>query len=97
MLWAQAAFLAIFEHLFSKPAAHCNLNDLYLSGAQLNHWLAYDSADLVSPYPFLQDFLATRPSIRTKNYEGTGHERMLKSVEMIEDLVNEVNGTLGVK
>jgi pimeloyl-ACP methyl ester carboxylesterase len=93
---AQAAFFESFEELFKKPAAYYNLNDRYLFDAQLNHWLAYDRGDIISPYPYLEDFLTTRPFIRTKNYEGTGHERMIKSAEMIVDLVMEIKTALAV-
>ena len=93
---AQSGFLKSFEELFKKPAAYYNLNDRYLFSAELNHWLAYDHGDIISPYPFLEEFLATRPFIRTKNYEGTGHERIIKSTGMIEDLVNQVKTVLSV-
>ncbi|WP_295799589.1 alpha/beta hydrolase [Mucilaginibacter sp.] len=93
---AQSVFLESFKDLFKKPAAYYNLNDRYLFDAQLNHWLAYDYGDIISPYPFLAEFLATRPFIRTKNFEGTGHERMIKSAEMIEDLITQVNTALSV-
>jgi len=93
---AQAAFLKSFEDLYNKPASYYNLNDLYLFDAQVNHWLAYDQSDIISPYPFLAEFLATRPFIRTKNYEGTGHERMIKSTEMIGDLVKQIKAALAM-
>ena len=93
---AQSAFLKSFEELYGKSAAYYNLNDRYLFGSGLNHWLAYDHGDIISPYPFIAEFLATRPFIRTKNYEGTGHERMIKSAEMIEDLVKEVKTALAM-
>jgi hypothetical protein len=94
---AQAAFLESFEELYKKPALYYNLNELYLFDAHLNHWLAYDHSDIISPYPYLEEFLTPRPFIRTKNYGGTGHERMIKSAEMIEDLVTEVETALSGK
>jgi pimeloyl-ACP methyl ester carboxylesterase len=92
---AQHQFLESFEALFGYPASWYNLNRQYSLDAGLNQWLAYDHADLFAPYTYLQEFLTTRPSIKAKHYEGTGHERILKSPEMIGDLVNEVKIALG--
>jgi hypothetical protein len=94
---AQTEFFKSFEDLFGKPASYFNLNDQYPFDAQLNHWLAYDQGDLVSPYSYLQEFLSSRMFIRAENYHGVGHERMLKSVEMIGDLVKEVRKALNNK
>jgi len=92
---AQAAFLESFEGLFEKPATYYNLNDRYAFDANVNHWLAYDHADAISPYAYLEEFLDTRPFIRASAYDGTGHERILKSAEMIADLVGEVRKVVG--
>ncbi|MDB5089763.1 MAG: Alpha/beta hydrolase family protein [Mucilaginibacter sp.] len=92
---AQDEFLESFEELFDYPASYYNLNRQYLFDAEPNHWLAYDHADLVAPYPYLREFLNAHPSIKSKHYEGTGHERVLKSPEMIGDLVKEVKIALG--
>jgi len=93
---AQAAFLQSFEQLFVKPAAYYNLNDRYTFDAGLNHWLAYDPVDAVSPFAYLEEFLSTRPFIKTAAYDGAGHERILKSADMIADLVGEVKRALTV-
>jgi len=69
---AQAGFLESFEKLFHKPAAYYNLNDRYTFNAGTNHWLAYDHDDAVSPYAYLEEFLSTRPFIRTAAYDGAG-------------------------
>jgi hypothetical protein len=60
------------------------------------HWLAYDNDDLISPYKYLQELLNINPSISTKNYNNVGHERILKSPEMISDMVNEVKIALSI-
>ncbi|MES2111931.1 MAG: alpha/beta hydrolase [Bacteroidota bacterium] len=91
---AQAAFLKSFEELFKKPAAYYNLNDRYTFDARMNHWLAYDHLDAISPYAYLEEFLSARPFIRTTAYDGAGHERILKSAEMIEGLTEEVRQVL---
>jgi hypothetical protein len=93
---AQGEFLESFEKLFGYPASYYNLNRQYLFDAGLNHWLAYDNADLVAPYAYLQEFLNANPSVNAKHYEGTGHERILKSPEMIADLVSKVKAALAV-
>ncbi|SHN37421.1 alpha/beta fold hydrolase [Mucilaginibacter sp. OK098] len=87
---AQDEFLESFEVLFGYPASYYNLNRQYLFDIEPNHWLAYDNADLVAPYPYLQEFLNAHPSVNARHYEGTGQERILKSPEMIVDLVKEV-------
>ncbi|MDB4921508.1 alpha/beta hydrolase [Mucilaginibacter sp.] len=92
---AQDEFLESFEQLFGYPASYFNLNGQYLFDAEPNHWLAYDHADLVALYPYLHEFLNAHPSINAKHYEGTGHERILKSQEMIGDLVKKVTIALG--
>jgi hypothetical protein len=92
---AQDEFLESFEELFGYPASWYNLNRQYLFDIEPNHWLAYDHADLVAPYTYLQGFLNANSSVNTKHYEGTGHERILKSPEMIADLVKEVKIALG--
>jgi len=91
---AQAAFLESFEELFKKPAACYNLNDRYTFDARTNHWLAYDHQDAISSYTYLEEFLSARPFIRTTAYDGAGHERVLKSAEMIEGLIKEVSMAL---
>ena len=93
---AQDEFLDSFEELFGYPASYYNLNGQYTLDGEVNHWLAYDHADAVAPYTYLQEFLNAHPSISAKHYEGTGHERILKSPEMIADLVSKVNEALAV-
>jgi pimeloyl-ACP methyl ester carboxylesterase len=85
---AQDAFLGSFEILFGKPAAYYNLVDLYnLDG---KHWLAYDEQDLISPYDYMSEFLKANPSIESHQYENTGHERIIKSPDVINDVVSLV-------
>ena len=93
---AQTAFLQSFEQLFGKPAAYYNLNDRYTFDPRLNHLLAYDPADTVSPFVYLEELLSQRPFIKTTAYNGAGHERILKSAEMLAELVGEVRTALGV-
>jgi alpha-beta hydrolase superfamily lysophospholipase len=85
---AQHAFLNSFEEKFKTPASTYNLNSWYTFDVQLKHWLAYDKADQVSDYIYLEEFLTNHPYITSKNYEGTGHERILKSPDLITDITN---------
>ncbi len=87
---AQDRFLKSFEEKFGKPASYYNLNDWCPSDKPLNHWLAYDQNDRISTYNYLEEFLNNNPSIKARNYDGAGHERIIKSEEVITDLVEVV-------
>ncbi|MEO6523155.1 MAG: alpha/beta hydrolase [Mucilaginibacter sp.] len=90
----QADFLTEFEAKFKDTASSFNLFDKYDFGADLNHWLAYDVADQISPYAYMKDFLDINTSIKNKNYEGVGHDKILRSPELIDDLEAVVAGVL---
>jgi hypothetical protein len=89
----QETFLNAFEEHFGRSATSFNLNDWYSSGARLNHFLAYDQNDLISPYKYLKEFLEANPSIKSQNYDGTGHERMIKSEKVIDAILEKVKET----
>ena len=91
---AQERFMQDFNARYGVFPSYYNMNDLYTFNAQLNHWLAYDEQDMVLPHKYLEDFLATHPSIKTKSYNGAGHERIIKSTELIGDVVEMVNEVL---
>jgi pimeloyl-ACP methyl ester carboxylesterase len=91
---AQERFLQDFYDRYDVPASYYNMNDLYTFNGQLNHWLAYDEQDIMLPYEYLEHFLAAHPSIKTKSYNGAGHERIIKSAELIGDVVEMVNEVL---
>ncbi|MES2275753.1 MAG: alpha/beta hydrolase [Bacteroidota bacterium] len=91
---AQDEFLENFEARFGIPASTFNMDDKYRFNAQLNHWLAYDRLDAVSPYAYMENFLATHPSIKTLQCDGAGHDRVLKSAIMLEGLVGAVRKAL---
>lgn len=86
---AQEAYLKSFEIHFGKPAAHYNLIDLYNFAGK--HYLAYDRYDLISPYDYIKEFINANPSIESHNYENTGHEKIIKSPEVINDVVTQIN------
>ena len=91
----QDSFLRSFEVHFHAPASKYNLKELYdFTG---KHWLAYDELDAISPYTFMEEFINTHPNIDTHNYEGVGHERIIKSPELIDNVVELVKMTVNIK
>ncbi|HXI00215.1 MAG TPA: alpha/beta hydrolase [Sphingobacteriaceae bacterium] len=93
----QDKFLKKFEDKFGMSASYFNLSDRYTFDSNLKHWLAYDQNDQTSPLSHLKDFLNTRPFIKSKNYDGVGHVKILKNPEVITDIVNLVSDTLCAK
>lgn len=86
----QDQFLKQFEIHFGRTASSFNLLDLYDFDSSLNHWLAYDRQDQVLPYPYLEEFLAAKPFIKSQHYEGAGHERIIKAEQVILDVAEQV-------
>ncbi|MFA6248245.1 MAG: alpha/beta hydrolase [Mucilaginibacter sp.] len=91
---AQQAFLDDFKSRYGIYPSEYAMQKLYTFDDALNHWLAYDDLDAMLPDAYLQDFLKAHPSIKTKNYSGAGHERIIKSAELIADVVERVNEVL---
>lgn len=87
----QDIFFANFEKEFPVPASHFNLTELYQLSPDTNHFLAFDPEDHISPYPYLKEFLDKNPAINAKSFEGVGHYKILKSVEVIEDVVRKIS------
>jgi hypothetical protein len=91
---AQDDFLKSFENKFNRPASFYNLNNWYSFDGQLKHWLAYDQNDQVSTYEYMEEFLDNHQSILSQKYDGIGHERIIKSTQVINDLVDVINVNL---
>ncbi|WP_412467768.1 alpha/beta fold hydrolase [Pedobacter sp. KLB.chiD] len=87
----QDIFFSNFAHEFPVPAEHFNLTELYHLDADLEHFLAFDPADHISPYLFLKEFLAKNPAINAKSFEEVGHYKILKSADVIEDIVERIS------
>ncbi|MES2829996.1 MAG: alpha/beta hydrolase [Bacteroidota bacterium] len=83
----QVAILDNFAEKFKVPASYFTLDRFYDFNETLNHWIFYDSYDLISPFEYLKPFLDKHAGIKTKKFDGAGHERILKSPEMIGELV----------
>ncbi len=90
---SQLRFLQCFEEKFGIPASYYNLTERYCLDADINHWLAYDKNDLTSTYNFMEEFLNKYPAVKNQNYEGVGHEKIIKSTQVIDDIVNRVKRT----
>lgn len=91
---AQEIFLESFEAQYSIPASYFDLKELYSFNVTLNHWLAYDESDAILPYEYVTDFLGTYRSIKSQNFNGAGHERIIKSPEVISVIVDKINQAL---
>jgi len=91
---SQQVYLKSFEEVVGVPASYYNQYDLYQFDERLNHLLIYDEHDVVSPYAYLQKFLATRPFIKTINHPGTGHERIIRLPEIINEIVDAIKSVL---
>lgn len=82
----QATFMEEFEARFKDAASSFNLLEKYGFGAELKHWVAYDKDDQISPYAYMGKFLQANPLIKSTNYEGVGHDKVLRSAALIDDL-----------
>lgn len=91
---AQEIFYADFRRVFNDRFSNFTLDARCQHGADLNHWIAYDEEDRIAPYQYLQDFLSTRNFIKTKAYNGAGHDKILIEPNMIADLVEMVKDVL---
>lgn len=91
---SQVAFLRSFKETYGFKPDVFNMDDLYQFGPELNHWLAYDMLDLISPYSYMEHFINTHPEINTLQCDGAGHDRIIKSEAMIAGLVGAVKQAL---
>lgn len=87
---AQQAFLDDFKSRYGIYPSEYAMQKLYKFDDTLNHWLAYDDNDAMLPDAYLQEFLKAHPAIKTKNYSNAGHERIIKSPDVIADVVEQV-------
>jgi len=91
---SQKEFLRSFEERYGFPPDVFNVDDVYKFGPELNHWLAYDKQDLISPHIYKEHFLTAHPEIKTLQCDGAGHDRIIKSETMIDGLVAVVKQVL---
>jgi pimeloyl-ACP methyl ester carboxylesterase len=86
----QDIFFNNFAQEFPVPASHFNLTNLYQLSPDLDHFLAFDPADHISPYSYLKEFLSKFAAINSKSFEDVGHYKILKSADVIEDVVRKI-------
>ncbi|MHA4895204.1 alpha/beta fold hydrolase [Pedobacter sp. PWIIR3] len=92
---SQNVFFQKFESRFKKPVSEYNLVDWSAFSAESSkHWVAYDENDLISPYSYLSTFLNSNSDISSTNYIGAGHERIIKSAMMIQDVLGKLSGSI---
>jgi len=87
----QNIFFSNFAKEFPVPAEHFNLTELYQPGTDLTHFLAYDPADHISTHQFLKEFLDKNPAVNAKSFEEVGHYKIIRSVDVIEAIVERIN------
>ncbi|RNL54187.1 alpha/beta fold hydrolase [Pedobacter jejuensis] len=91
---AKANFFKNFSDEFPVAVDYFNLEELYTLQNKLPHFLAYDKEDHISPYAYLKPFLDKNQTIEAKTYEGAGHYKILKSPEVIADVVAKIKSTI---
>ncbi|MGM9477449.1 alpha/beta fold hydrolase [Pedobacter sp. GSP4] len=82
----QDIFFDNFAKEFPVQASYFNLVNLYQLSTELNHFLAFDPEDHISPYPYLREFLDKNPAVNAKSFEGVGHYKILKSSDLVQDI-----------
>jgi hypothetical protein len=87
---AQQRFLESFTEKFNVPASLYNLIDRYSINDKINHLLLYDKNDQISSYNFLSEFLYNNPNINSQDYEDAGHEKIIKSEQVVSRIMNAV-------
>lgn len=93
---AKEAFYAEFRTLFNNRFANFVLGSRYTFGDKQQHWVAYDEEDQIAPFTYLKDFLSAHPYIKSKAFNGAGHDKILREPEMITDVVGLVNEALNL-
>ncbi|KIO77202.1 hypothetical protein TH53_11000 [Pedobacter lusitanus] len=83
----QADFFKSFEAVFNRPASDYDLDTYYNFDQDLNHWIAYDEDDSVVDSTYLLAFLKDRPWIKSENYKGAGHEKLIKHPPLLHELI----------
>lgn len=90
----QDRFLKSFEDRFETTASSFNLTEIYTFDFATNHWLAYDQNDPIAPFSYLKILLDKNPWIKSQHYDQVGHDKILRSPQVIQDLIEKVRTTL---
>lgn len=83
---AKEDFLNNFRNKFGVSASYFTLGDLYNSDEELNHLVIYDHNDQISPFSYIKEFLEGHSTIKSKCYDNTGHDKIIKSPVLVADL-----------
>ena len=86
----QDRFFDNFAKEFPVQASDFNLVNLYEANRNFNHFIAFDPEDDISTFPFLKEFLDKFPEVSATAYEGVGHYKILKSTDVINDIVVKI-------
>lgn len=87
-------FFERFFERFNKPASAYDLTNYTLEAASKDHWIAYDDQDAVVNTDFLIEFLKLHPAIETTLFSGTGHEKLIRREELLQELMQRVRQIL---
>jgi hypothetical protein len=87
---AQDKFFKHFEAIFGLSTADFNLANMYQDGIAIKHWLAYDQEDKMTPFAYVRELLTKHPEIISKEFDGVGHERIIKDPRVIADILELV-------
>jgi pimeloyl-ACP methyl ester carboxylesterase len=93
---AQNRFLESFKEKFNERASKYNLIDGYRANDKINHLLIYDKNDPISTYDFLSEFLDHNPTINSQEYKDIGHERIIKSEQVVNSMTNAIKIALAI-
>lgn len=85
----QDDFFTSFQATFNRPASDYDLDTYYNFDQTLNHWIAFDEDDAVVNSAYLSTFLKERPWIKSENYKGAGHEKLIKHTPLLNDLIRD--------
>ena len=90
----QNTFFENFSKEFPVSADYFNLTKLPAVNENIEHFLAYDPEDHISPYSFLQEFLKKNVQIASKAYNDVGHYKILKSADLIQDISEQIKSKI---
>lgn len=86
----QEIFFQNFENEVGTPADYFSLLNLYQLDKSINHMLAFDPEDHISPFDYLNVFLAANVEIESVAFENTGHYKIIKSPEVIALILKSI-------
>ncbi|AMP99285.1 Alpha/beta hydrolase [Pedobacter cryoconitis] len=85
----QDKFFTSFQATFNRPVSDYDLDTYYNFDHTLNHWIAFDEEDAVVNSAYLNLFLKERPWIKSENYKGAGHEKLIRHTPLLNDLIRD--------